>query len=55
MLALARASDDPVPRRALDAVWPAGEQRRRALAGLLADGLLVRTGAGRYALPGPPR
>ena len=50
LLAVVRETDRPVTRAALDAAWPAGAQRERALASLLADGLLVRC-ADRYALP----
>jgi len=32
-------------------LWPDAAQRRRALAGLLADGLAVRHGRGGYTLP----
>jgi A/G-specific adenine glycosylase len=35
----------------LDAAWSPVEQRGRALAGLLADGLAVRLPDGRYRLP----
>ena len=51
LLAVAREAAGPVTGRALDAVWPDAGQRRRALAGLLDDGLLVRATGGRYALP----
>lgn len=51
ILAELRAADVPVPAGALAAVWPDGAQRSRAIAGLLSDGLAVRTDAG-YALPG---
>jgi A/G-specific adenine glycosylase len=51
LLAVARDAPGPVTGRALDAVWPDAEQRQRALAGLLHDGLLVRATRGRYALP----
>jgi A/G-specific adenine glycosylase len=51
LLAVARDAPGPVSIRALDVVWPDREQRQRALTGLLTDGLLVRTGAGHYALP----
>lgn len=40
-----------VPRERLDAVWPDDVQRDRALASLLADGLLVEAG-GYFSLPG---
>ena len=51
LLAVAREAPGPVSRRALDMVWPDAEQRQRALDGLLTDGLVVRVGRGRYALP----
>jgi A/G-specific adenine glycosylase len=51
LLAVLRASDDPVPGTALDVVWPDAVQRRRALDGLLLDGL-VRERAGTFTLPG---
>jgi A/G-specific adenine glycosylase len=52
LMAVARATDTPVPGAALDRVWPDAVQRDRALAALLADGLLVTLADGRYALPG---
>ena len=51
LLAVARDAPGPVAARELDAVWPDVEQRQRALAGLLDDGLLVRASGRRYALP----
>ncbi|MBT0993275.1 A/G-specific adenine glycosylase [Cellulomonas sp. DKR-3] len=39
LMALLRDAPAPVPEPALDDAWPATEQRARALAGLLADGL----------------
>lgn len=39
IMALLREAPAPVPEPALDEAWPATEQRARALAGLLADGL----------------
>jgi A/G-specific adenine glycosylase len=51
LLAVFRAADGDVAARALDAAWPEPGQRDRCLASLLADGLVVRTGAGTYALP----
>ncbi|KRC53994.1 MULTISPECIES: A/G-specific adenine glycosylase [unclassified Nocardioides] len=51
LLAVLRDTPGAVPRARLDAVWDAAEQRERALASLVADGLVVRTGDGRYALP----
>ena len=45
-----RASELPVPAARVDELWPDEVQRARALAGLLADGLVVVEGDG-YALP----
>lgn len=51
LLDVLRDTDETrVPRSRLDAVWPDDTQRDRALASLLADGLLVEAG-GRYSLP----
>ena len=50
MLAELRASDVPVDKADLDALWPDAAQRERALAGLLADGL-VTASESRYSLP----
>ncbi len=52
LLGLCRDHPAGVPASRLDAAWPDADQRRRALAGLLRDGLVVRVGAGRYGLPG---
>ena len=52
LLAVLRATDRSVDRTALDAVWPDATQRERALASLVADGLVTAAGEGRYALPG---
>jgi A/G-specific adenine glycosylase len=46
-----RASDVPVTTAEIDAVWPDPEQRSRALAGLLADGLAAGSAAEGYSLP----
>ncbi|MFL6062057.1 MAG: A/G-specific adenine glycosylase [Marmoricola sp.] len=51
LLAVLRDATGSVPRSALDAVWTEEVQRGRALASLLADGLVVRRGS-RYSLPG---
>jgi A/G-specific adenine glycosylase len=51
LLAVLRDSDGPVHLGALEAVWHDAEQRTRALAGLLEDGLVVRAGPTTYALP----
>lgn len=45
-----RASELPVPARRIAELWPDAVQRQRALAGLLADGLVVAEGDS-YALP----
>ena len=45
-----RASELPVPSARIAALWPDEVQRERALAGLLADGLVEASG-GAYALP----
>lgn len=51
LLAAVRASTTGVASAALAREWPDREQRKRALASLLADGLVVRRPGGRYALP----
>ncbi|WP_412540758.1 A/G-specific adenine glycosylase [Longispora sp. K20-0274] len=51
MMALLRDAREPVALRTLDAVWPDEVQRRRALAGLVEDGLAFEVGAGLYSLP----
>lgn len=51
LLAALRDSSEPVSARALARTWPDADQRRRALTSLLADGLIVRSGRGRFALP----
>src|SRR5690242_9931666 len=51
LLAVLRDADGPVPKTRLDTVWHLDEQRERALAGLLEDGLAVPTPEGHYALP----
>lgn len=50
LLAVLRGSDRSVSRGELDAAWPVEDQRERALASLLDDGLVVREGQ-RYSLP----
>jgi A/G-specific adenine glycosylase len=50
IMAQLRASEVPVDRTTLSAVWPESTQYERALATLLRDGLAVET-AGGYALP----
>ena len=51
LLAVLRESREPVPQARLDAVWPDGVQRARALDGLVADGLVDPLPDGRFALP----
>lgn len=46
-----RASDAPVSQEALDVSWPDPVQRKRALATLIADGLIRRAPGARFALP----
>jgi len=50
LLAAVRDSGRPVPKTSLDTLWPDVAQRERALAGLVADGLVVSR-AGGYTLP----
>ena len=52
LMGVLRASDEPVGAAALAAVWADGPQRDRALAGLVADGLVDPLPDGRFALPG---
>ncbi|HEX6871293.1 MAG TPA: A/G-specific adenine glycosylase [Micromonosporaceae bacterium] len=52
LLGLVRDSEGPVPGATLDLVWHDHPQRQRALAGLLADGLMVEVEPGWYVLPG---
>jgi A/G-specific adenine glycosylase len=51
LLAVLRDADGAVPLSALDAVWDDDVQRNRALAGLVADGLVEPTGVGMLRLP----
>jgi A/G-specific adenine glycosylase len=51
LMALLREASGPLPAGDLAGAWPDGEQRDRALAGLLADGLVEPAGSG-YRLPG---
>lgn len=51
LLAVLRDADGPVHPSRLEAVWAEEAQRVRCLAGLVEDGLAVRTDAGTYALP----
>jgi A/G-specific adenine glycosylase len=52
LLDVLRGTDHPVPATALDAAWDDPTQRARALAGLVADGLIDPLPDGRFALPG---
>jgi A/G-specific adenine glycosylase len=55
LLALVRESPTPVHVRVLDAGWPVdAQQRRRALDGLVADGLVEPLSGNRYRLPAHP-
>jgi A/G-specific adenine glycosylase len=51
ILALLREGDDPVDPVAVRTVWDEGEQRDRALASLLEDGLVVERPDGLLSLP----
>jgi A/G-specific adenine glycosylase len=51
LLAVLRDSGGPVPAASLDAAWPDPQQRGRALASLVADGLAEALPTGSYALP----
>ncbi|GCD89712.1 A/G-specific adenine glycosylase [Nocardioides sp. LS1] len=51
LLAVLRDAEGSVPPGRLETAWADEAQRTRCLASLLADGLLVRTDAGSYALP----
>ncbi|HTW19844.1 MAG TPA: A/G-specific adenine glycosylase [Mycobacteriales bacterium] len=51
LLAVLRDAEGSVARNELDAVWDDDVQRERALAGLLADGLVQATDTGAYRLP----
>jgi A/G-specific adenine glycosylase len=52
LLAAARQAEGPVSATALRASWPDREQGRRALASLVADGLLQAHAGELYAIPG---
>jgi A/G-specific adenine glycosylase len=52
LLAVLRDAPGPVEPGAFASVWTPVEQRERALAGLIADGLAVERADGRYQLPG---
>ncbi|WP_066065264.1 A/G-specific adenine glycosylase [Frankia sp. EI5c] len=51
LLAVLRDATDPVGQSLLDQVWDEPVQRGRALAGLIADGLVVECAPGVYSLP----
>jgi A/G-specific adenine glycosylase len=51
LMAVLRGAPGTVEQHELDAVWDAVDQRERALAGLVLDGLVVSSGDGRYGLP----
>ncbi|MFI5428976.1 A/G-specific adenine glycosylase [Aeromicrobium sp. UC242_57] len=51
LMAVLREAHGPVPKSALDLVWPDAAQRERALDGLVADGLVDPVADGEYALP----
>ena len=51
LLAVLRDADEPVPAARLDAVWPDAQQRGRALASLVADGLAEPLPGDLYTLP----
>ena len=54
LLAVLRERSGPADAAALAACWDAAAQRERALAGLLADGLVETLPDGTYRLPGRP-
>ena len=54
LMAVLRATGDPVRRADFDAVWDVPAQLDRALDGLVADGLVDPLPDGRFALPGGP-
>jgi len=51
LLAVLRDAEGEVTAARLDAAWSEELQRARCLAGLVEDGLVVRTPRGTYALP----
>lgn len=51
LMAVLRDRHGPVHRTELEAVWPEGAQRDRAIAGLLADGLMVQPSPDTFTLP----
>jgi A/G-specific adenine glycosylase len=54
LLAVLRAAAGPVPAARLDSAWDDSGQRARALAALIADGLVTSRADGSVALPGDP-
>jgi A/G-specific adenine glycosylase len=54
LLAVLREATAPVPAARLDLVWNDAAQRERALAGLIADGLVAPTTGDSYSLPPAP-
>ena len=54
ILAALRRAGGPVPGTELEAAWQQEAQRARALAALLADGLVTRRPDGLFSLPGDP-
>ena len=54
LLSVLRETAGPVQEQRLDLVWPAASQRKRALDGLVADGLVEPLPRGWYRLPLAP-
>ncbi|MBO0840107.1 MAG: A/G-specific adenine glycosylase [Sciscionella sp.] len=52
LLDVLRDNENPVPKAALDVVWPIAGQREKCLDSLLVDGLVEQTDGGLFALPG---
>jgi A/G-specific adenine glycosylase len=50
IMAVLRDADGPVHRSSIEATWDKVEQRERALAGLLADGLVTQVGPDTFSL-----
>lgn len=55
IMAVLRSAAGPVDRAAVEGAWSDGPQRARALAGLVADGLVEPVADGRFGLPGESR
>jgi A/G-specific adenine glycosylase len=51
LMAVLRNASGSVPKSRLDEVWADGQQRERALDGLVSDGLVEVMRSGRYRLP----